>query len=733
MLNPSRMTRAGAVIAVALAGLWLTVGVASAAQPLGTLTQLSGTAGCFTFNGSSSAGAGTCSQARGLAAGESAAVSPDGANVYVGSYANGSVGTGYAIFSRSQTTGALIQLAGTAGCLTTDGSSSAGVGTCTKARGLIQDSGDGHDIAFTSDGRWAYIVAANLPAPGAVMIFQRDPSTGALTQLTGTAGCITSDGSSQDGAGTCQTDGTLLSVSGISISSDDRFLYVTGDGAGQHRLHVFARNTTTGALAEVQCLSEASAPAGCQTGRVLGNQQYLAISPDGLHAYGTEYNRGVSIFDRDPSTGLLTQKAGTSGCITDNGTDDTGAATCTVGRVLSGSYPLLIAPNGQTLYDPAAGDRGFSVFHINGDGTLTQLSGAAGCTTIDGKDNTGASTCATGRDVASLYGGVISPDGASMYVSDDAAPWGGVAIFSLDPTTGVASQMPGLAGCITADGSSDGTAGECTTGTALSDGYGMTISPDGHTIYQATDANSNAGLAIYTRETAPVCQATRAATAVNSAVAITLNCPDIDGDAVTRAVTSGPSHGTLSAINNSTGAVTYTPAGGFKGTDSFTFSASDGVNVGVPATATITVAAATVSMLGVSPPTVSIAGREVKGRCVKPTKKNNGNKHCRRAIKLRVSYTLSASATVTFTVQRVTTGRNVGGKCVKQTQNNKHHAKCARLISVSGRITHAGAAGANHFTFTGKIGGANLGAGTYRLTATPTAGAARTVTFTITA
>lgn len=513
------------------------------------------------------------------------------------------------------------------------------------------------------------------------MVFQRDPTTGALTQLAGTAGCITPNGSDQDGAGQCQTDSTLSGPDGISISSDDRFVYVVD--YDNSSIHVFAGNTTTGTLSDIQCIAEAPVPTGCTQGRVVGDSEYLALSPDGLYAYGGEYGNGMSIFDRDPTTGLLTQKAGTAGCITDDGDDDTGASTCAVGRDVAGTYPVMVSPNGNTLYDVAAEDHGLSVFHINSDGTLTQFPGTEGCVTDTGMDNTGASTCATGREVGP-YGGVLSPDGGSLYLSDNDTGSGGVAIFSLDPSTGVATQMPGLAGCISADGSSDGTAGQCTQGRALSEGYGMGISPDGHSVYQATEDSTDAGLAIYSRETAPVCQGTAAATAVNDPVSVTLNCPDADGDAVTRAITSGPSHGTLSAINNATGAVTYTPAHGFKGTDSFTFNATDGINTATPATATITVAAATLSKLRVSPSKVSVAGRKVKGRCVKPTKKN------------------------------------------------KKHAKCTRLVSVNGKISRTTAAGARAFTFNGKIGGADLPAGTYKLTATPASGTAKTVTFKIT-
>ena len=58
----------------------------------------------------------------------------------------------------------------------------------------------------------------------------------------------------------------------------------------------------------------------------------IALTPDGLHAYAGQYQDGISVYDRNPTTGLLTQKSGTSGCITNDGKDDTGATTCAVGR-----------------------------------------------------------------------------------------------------------------------------------------------------------------------------------------------------------------------------------------------------------------------------------------------------------------------------------------------------------------------------------------------------------------
>jgi DNA-binding beta-propeller fold protein YncE len=556
-------------------------------------------------------------------------------------------------------------------------------------------------MVFTSDGAWAYAAADGSPV--SLMIFQRNTTTGALTQLAGTAGCITTDGSDQSAPGACQTDSHLLDASGLTLSSDDKFLYVTGTG-GSKQIEVFSRNTTTGALSQIECIAQAPAPSGCSTGRVVGDSQFIALTPDGLHAYAGQYEHGISVYDRNPTTGLLTQKSGTSGCITNDGTDDTGTSTCTVGRDTKGTFPLLVAPNGKTLY--VSGFTGFSTFHINSDGTLSQLAGTSGCTTSDAEDNTGTSTCALGRAIDSPYGGAISPDGNTLYISNDNSTSGGIAVFSLNPATGVATQHSGLAGCITADGSSDRTAGVCTNGRALSDGYGMAVSPDGTSVYQATDHDTNAGLAIYHAETAPVCKAASATTPWDKPVAVSLVCSDADGDAVTRSIVASPAHGTLSTILSS-GHVTYTPSK-FSGTDTFTFRASDGTNFGPAATATLTIGPEpAVSGLRISPSRFSLTGRETGGHCAKRTKKNAHKKQCKLTPSLRISYTLNVADTVTFTVKR-------------------------RGKAVHGKIEKSGAVGGNKLTFTGRIGGHALKAGKYQLVVTPALGETGTKTFTLT-
>jgi Caspase domain/Bacterial Ig domain len=66
-------------------------------------------------------------------------------------------------------------------------------------------------------------------------------------------------------------------------------------------------------------------------------------------------------------------------------------------------------------------------------------------------------------------------------------------------------------------------------------------------------------------------------TNMNSSVDITLGATDQDpNDDLTATITSGPLHGVLGAVNQSSGVVTYTPNPGFTGNDEFTFKVNDG-------------------------------------------------------------------------------------------------------------------------------------------------------------
>ena len=113
---------------------------------------------------------------------------------------------------------------------------------------------------------------------------------------------------------------------------------------------------------------------------------------------------------------------------------------------------------------------------------------------------------------------------------------------------------------------------------------------------------------------------------------------------------------------------------------------------------------------------LSLAGRLVGGRCVKPTRKNQTDKNCTRPIALELRYALNTAAAVIFTLTRREPGREVYGRCLRVTRRNRRHALCTRSIRVPGAVIHASTAGSNTFTFQGPTG---VGPGTYLLTSTP--------------
>jgi hypothetical protein len=88
-----------------------------------------------------------------------------------------------------------------------------------------------------------------------------------------------------------------------------------------------------------------------------------------------------------------------------------------------------------------------------------------------------------------------------------------------------------------------------------------------------------------------------------------------------------------------------------------------------------------------------------------------------------VSYALTESTSVQFSIERKLSGRRSGKKCVKATRANEGRKKCPLYEPVKGGFSHAGVAGLNAFRFSGRRRTTvltprdrALGAGSYRLT-----------------
>jgi Big-like domain-containing protein/K319-like protein/HYR domain-containing protein len=103
---------------------------------------------------------------------------------------------------------------------------------------------------------------------------------------------------------------------------------------------------------------------------------------------------------------------------------------------------------------------------------------------------------------------------------------------------------------------------------------------------QSTDITT---VEIYTENTPPVAKSQSVTTTSDTPASITLDASDKDGDTLTYAIESFPTHGSLSSLDKDSGSVTYTPDRSYTGSDSFTFTASDDTSTSNTAKVSITV------------------------------------------------------------------------------------------------------------------------------------------------
>ncbi len=157
----------------------------------------------------------------GLAGARRLALSPDGKNVYVASYASNAI----AVLDRSSADGALTQDSGPAGCVSSSDAS------CQFGNALTAPT----SIATSPEGRSVYAGSGEDPdtGPNAIAVLSRDPATGHLNQLSAPHGCIGPVG------GPCTVGRALDEVNSLAISPEGNSLYAGSNTASA--VAVFAR------------------------------------------------------------------------------------------------------------------------------------------------------------------------------------------------------------------------------------------------------------------------------------------------------------------------------------------------------------------------------------------------------------------------------------------------------------------------------------------------------------
>ncbi|WP_207229906.1 lactonase family protein [Krasilnikovia cinnamomea] len=423
------------------------------------LTQ---TVGCFSHNGS-----GGCGTATGIQEGESVVVSPDGDHAYVAT----SVSNSIAEFSRNASTGALTQLASPNRCV-----SNAAITNCTTVSGSL----DGvYDMAISPDGKHLYAVASR---SSTVTAFSRNTSTGVLTALASPNKCLYDSTVSNPGG--CTSARSIAGADGIAMSPDGDFVYVAGYSSNS--VTVFSRNSTTGVLTQLAgtagCITNTTV-SGCARGYGLGQPYYLRIAPDGTSLYVASYNSdAVAVFQVNTTTGALTQPADPNACLYDSGS--TAIANCTSAKGLSGAYNVAIAPNGKTVYVMGYDSNSVAAFTRNtSTGVLTQLASPNACLYASG--STAITGCGSARAITGPTSMTFSDDGLFAFVSAFGA--NAVAAFRHDNTTGELTQITGTSGCIST------TTTGCVTGSGMRYANALTTSPDGRDVYVAGGYSGGGG------------------------------------------------------------------------------------------------------------------------------------------------------------------------------------------------------------------------------------------------
>lgn len=413
--------------------------------PHGMLTQLQGRAGCIASVG---AKAPTCAKARGLAGpgvgvgSHAIAISPDGRNVYVAA----STGNAIVVFARDPQTGQLSQPKGKAGCVAAKAEHGCGL-----ALGLQGPN----SVAVSPDGRYVYATSregasvtsfhrnrktgalvqlppsssgciSGLPIPGctagralswpdvvavspdgknvyvgsfagnAVVNFGRNPASGALTQLEGTAGCIALETSG------CATGMVLGNVEGLNVSPDGSAVYAAS--ASSNGIAVLGRNPETGALAQAGCITDVAVK-GCASGVQVSGANTVAVGPKGAVYVTSLLSNSITSFTQTEPARLV-QNEGPAGCLV-----FLRAAGCAFGRAISAPEGVTVSPDGRNVYVTAFGTGAIDVMDRNPKtGGVEMKPHRAGC--VAPKSVPG---CTLGRSLAGSSSAVVSPDGRNVY------------------------------------------------------------------------------------------------------------------------------------------------------------------------------------------------------------------------------------------------------------------------------------------------------------------------------
>jgi DNA-binding beta-propeller fold protein YncE len=322
-------------------------------------------------------------------------------------------------------------------------------------------------MSVVSNGRLGVVRSIEVVIFGSVltaMAIAAVPAAAAppLAQLPGTTGCI-----SDSGSGPCVLGKELDGAIAVAVSPDSRSVYV--GSSVEAAIAVFSVDPVTGALAQSAsnegCVSESGSLGACEDGRALLQVRAVAVSPDGRNLYAASLgSSAVAIFDRDPATGEIDQKAGLVGCISQDGT----GGFCTDGDFLDQAFDVEVTPDGRHVLVASLSDAlvSFERNLLNGELTFAQC-----------LNNGGTGGCDALVQFDAPTGIAVSADGRNVYVAAQASS--AVAVLDRNVGTGELSQAGDATACV----SETGSGGECEDGEALSGVFDVAVGSNGLNLY----------------------------------------------------------------------------------------------------------------------------------------------------------------------------------------------------------------------------------------------------------
>ncbi len=560
------------------------------------------------------------------------AVSPDGSRVYV---ANANGGTVSVIDTATSVVTATIPVGsrpngvaaspdGSRVYVTNNGGNTVTViDTATNAvTATIPVGNSPYGVAASPDGSRVYVanncVSSSNCTNGTVSVI--DTATDQVTDTSPVGGQPPGVAVSPDGSQVYVTNETSDTVSvidtatgqvtatitvghlpfGVAVSPDGSQVYVTNFCAS-------SSNCSNGTVSVIDTATNAVTATITVGSYPLG----VAASPDGSRVYVTNANSNtVSVIDT---------------------ATDSVVTTITVG---SHPYSLGAFVGAGALIATNSSGSGVEGQQISG--TVPALTNSTGCATSD----TVIQNPAHGSLVFDAgTGGYTYTPASATYVGPDAFTWNGTALGTCTaadnpalPVSNVATVTFTLtvAPPVASSGSVSTAEGQTVTGQLSATGpsgqtltYALVTGPVHGTVtlgastgvftytpvagFSGTDAftfdaKDSGGTSNTATETVgviapPVASGGSVSTAEGQAVTGQLNASAPSGQALTYALVTGPGHGTIT-LGASTGAFTYTPAGGFAGTDAFTFDAKDSGGTSNTATETVSVIAPPVASGG---------------------------------------------------------------------------------------------------------------------------------------